>query len=77
MDENERYTEVCKPAFDRIEAHTSEILRVLKGQDGAPGLIDEVRDLKKFRNRIIGAFVFVFSAIFIQVGAWVRSRFGG
>lgn len=84
MEENERYDEVCKPAFERMEKAqqrgnegTEEILRILKGQNGNPGLLDEVRDLKRFRRGIVGAFCFVLTVLFVQGIAWIRGKFGG
>lgn len=63
MDESERYTEICKPAFDEIKEDTSKILRILEGANGAPGLCERVRANEKFRKYILG----VVSAVFLIV----------
>jgi|GEM_PF-5885445 hypothetical protein len=62
MTEDERFAEVCKPRMDRIEKETketmariekdskqtnTEILHILKGKNGDPGIVDDVRTIKE------------------------------
>jgi len=82
MNEQERYNEVCKPAIDRLEVAinqsndtSDEILRILKGRNGDPGLLDEMRDMKRFRNGILGTLGFILAAMFTQMVQWVRGLF--
>ena len=77
MNEQERYSEICKPAFDGLKADTQEILKILKGRNGDPGLLDEVRELKQLRKTILGGFLFLFTTLFVQAMIWLRSKFGG
>ena len=79
MEEQERYTEVCKPAFDRLETEiarsnktSDEILRILKGRNGDPGLLDEMRDMKRFRNGILGTLGFILATLFTQAVLWFK-----
>jgi hypothetical protein len=48
-----------------------------RGVNGAPGLIDEVRDLKRFRKVTIGVVVFVVTTVFVQIAIAIRAVFSG
>jgi hypothetical protein len=84
MEEDERYTEVCKPAFARMEQEmrdhrkdTRSILNLLQGENGNPGMVDDVRNLKLFRKGTIGTVAFLLTTVVVQFVAWVRSKLGG
>lgn len=53
MTEEERYEQICKPWMDRMEKETKEttheILSILKGKNGDPGLVDNVRSIMHAR----------------------------
>ena len=50
-EEDKMYNMVCKEKFDDLKIDTQKILKILTG-NGAPGLIDDVRDNTKFRKSI-------------------------
>jgi hypothetical protein len=62
MIEDERFQQVCRPWMDRLEKETKEkmakiekdsketngeILHILKGKNGDPGIVDDVRTIKE------------------------------
>jgi hypothetical protein len=64
MTEDERFEVVCKPWMERIEKEAkdkmakiekdaketnTQILHILKGKDGDPGLVDDVRTIMQAR----------------------------
>lgn len=61
MTEDERYEQICRPWLERMEkqaketereakAVTTEILHILKGQNGDPGVVDNVRTIMERRE---------------------------
>ena len=75
-DEREMYDLVCKEKFDHIIKKQDEVLDLLRGKNSTPGLVEEVRGLKKVHRVIIGAITFILSVIVIQLIIWIRERFG-
>jgi len=71
MDENERYTLVCKERFDRLEDKLDEVMGLLRGRNSKPGLLDDMRMVK----RISKAFCVGLAVIFAQMVAWVFRKF--
>jgi hypothetical protein len=58
-----------------MEGLQEETLQLLKGKDLDPGLVDEVRGLKKAYKRLVGGGIFIAAAITVQivrsVGEWI------
>lgn len=53
MNDNERYDQICQPAFERnkesderIEGKIDTILGTLKGHDGEPGICERLRNVE-------------------------------
>ncbi len=99
MTDNERFEEICKPAFaanekshERIEAGIQDILGILKGSNGDPGICERLRDVEKailpdlmprlekveqFQKGILGSIVVIGGAILTEIGAWIWGRISG
>ena len=75
MNEQERFNEICKPCFDELKQGNAEILRLLRGRNGDPGLLDDVRQLKSRWKTIFAAIGVLFSAIAVQFVHWVWGIF--
>ena len=84
MKEEERYEEICKPAFVRIDEHFKLVTKQFEGVDakldkiteglkgdGSPGICGRVRDLERVNKAIIGACVFILCAIAVEVISWL------
>ena len=65
--DDEMYGLVCEKRFDKMEALQEETLRILKGKNGDPGLVDEVRTLKNTNKIMWSGGVFVLCAVVIQI----------
>jgi hypothetical protein len=79
MQHDEMFERLCKPSFDNIKETQAEILHVLKGKDGDPGLCEQVRDqakrindLEQTRGTARKAVIFVVCAFVLQsiASAW-------
>jgi hypothetical protein len=88
MEDGERYEQICKPKFGEIHKDTQAILRILRGVNGAPGIVDDVRDLKRWRDEqrtsrkakyaLITTIVLVLlTQVFVVVRTWVTERDDG
>ena len=75
--EKNLYELVCKRRFDNVEGDTKEIIRLLRGRNGDPGLIDDVRDLKKARMAVAGVLMFVVTVLGVQGLNWLWERIFG
>jgi hypothetical protein len=65
----EMYGIICKDRFDKLEALHKETLDLLRGKDGDPGVLDDMRAMKR-GYRIVGSGVlFVIGAVVIQAVA--------
>ena len=64
----EMYKNFCKARFDTIEKtqqrNHEELMDILKGKNGDPGLIDNVRDNTKLRN-LVGKMTWLFLSAFV------------
>jgi len=73
--DDDMYGLVCKERFDKIEGMQEETLRILRGKNSDPGLVDDVRGLKKAYKKIVGGGIFIAAAVVIQilriVGEWI------
>ena len=75
MDEQERFNEICKPRFDEMISGQKEIINLLRGKNGDPGLLDDVRQLKSRWKSIFAAIGILFTAIIAQTIHWVWGLF--
>lgn len=66
-DNLERYREVCKPAFDRIEKQLSKINESLNG-NGKPGILTRLNTLEGFWGMVKPAIVAIITAGIIGGG---------
>jgi hypothetical protein len=66
-EEKQMFGLVCKDQFDRIDKKLEETLRLLRGKNSEPGLVDDVRDLKKAYKRILGGGLFILAAFVVQI----------
>ena len=71
-DEKDMYELICEKRFDELKAMCRETNELLRGHNGEPGMVDNVRSNTKAFKRLFAAFVFCGGAIFIQIirGAW-------
>ena len=65
------YELVCKERFDAIEQKQDAILAAFKGNDGTPGLCEQVRTIQKTYKAIVGVSVFIISIFSIQMIVWL------
>jgi len=75
MDEQERFSEICKPCFDELKRGNAEIIQLLKGKNGDPGLLDDVRQLKSRWKTIFAAIGVLFAAAVAQITHWIWGFF--
>ena len=73
-DGREMYELVCKEKFDFLIEKQDEVLGLLRGRNGTPGLVEEVRSIKKLHKLIIGVVGFVVSVIVVQLFVWLRQN---
>lgn len=73
------YPMICEPRFDKIDQKQEEIIGLLRGYNGNPGILEDVRILKKWHKAAIGFAIFLGSAFVLQVigtvWTWVRTAF--
>lgn len=74
--EGEMYSLICEKRFDSIERKQDEVLDLLRGKNRTPGLVEEVRGLKKIYKIIIGTVTFVVSVSIVQFIIWIREKVG-
>lgn len=74
MEEQERYDLICKKRFDDLADDTKDILKLLRGYDKAPGLVDDVRDLQKINKAVGAGLLFILTTLFLQALAWLRHK---
>lgn len=74
MNDQERWTEICKPKLDGIEEKLDAILNQLQG-NGSPGYGDRIRDLERSRASAGKLLWALLLAAIAQVAIWVRGLF--
>lgn len=72
-DDEGMYDRICRPNFDEIKLGQKEILGLLRGKNGDPGLLDDVRTLKARWKVIYGTAAIVAVAAVKAVIAWVST----
>ena len=68
------YEMICKDRFDKIDNHLESISALLRGKNGDPGVVDDVRGLKKFNKYVCGVFVFLACTGVVQLFRWVFTK---
>ena len=68
----EMYDEICESRFTSIDDKLDTIVSMLKGEGREPGLIDDVRELNKFKKTCIGVLSLFGITLFTQMAVWVR-----
>ena len=74
MTEDEKmYELICKDRFDKMEELQHETIGLLRGKNGDPGVLDDVRALKNAHRKIVATVIFVASAFLLQAihATWV------
>ena len=77
MEEEELFEKVCQPRLERIEKKLDSVCDLLRGKNSEPGIVDDVRLLKKVYKCTVGVIVFVVSVIVVQIVTWIRQKVGG
>jgi hypothetical protein len=72
--DDDMYELVCKEKFEHIIKQQEEVLGLLRGQNGTPGIVEEVRGLKRVYKAVVGAV----ASILILVGGiaanWIHHK---
>ena len=77
MPNNEEfYDRWIDPQFRQIHDKQDEILRLLRGDNGDPGLIDDVRDNTKFRYKFVSGIKWLTATVISAVITFVVWVFG-
>ena len=74
--EEEFYDRFCKNHFTKIEEKQDQVLELLQGDNKTPGLVEEVRGLKKVYRAVVGAIGAILVIIFAQAVDWIMHRLG-
>ena len=71
------YDTVCKDRFDKLDKHNEDMLSILKGKNGDPGVLDQIREVKKFHRSIAKFTIFIGAAVLMQLihgaSTWIQS----
>lgn len=65
------YELICSERFTKIDGKQDEIIDLLRGKNGFPGLIDDVRTLKARWKVIYATAGIVTIAVVKEVIAWI------
>ena len=76
-DYEEFYDRFVNPRLDKIDGKLDDLCGLLKGKNSSPGLIDDVRDNTRFRNRIFWAIGTLIAVTIGQAVVWVRTKITG
>jgi hypothetical protein len=78
-EEDKMYKLICSERFDKIDALQQATIDILRGSNGNPGLLDDVRAMKKAHKQVTAAVIFVVGAVSLQaihVGwVWIAGFF--
>jgi len=61
------YELICKGRFDKLETMHQETIDILRGKNGNPGLLDDVRKVTQSHKRVVGIIIFAGGAIALQL----------
>jgi len=70
--DDKMYHLICKERFDKIDSKQDEVLGLLRGKNGDPGLLDDVRTLKNRWKVIYGTAGAVALIVLRTVIVWVK-----
>ena len=70
-DSDKMYSLVCEKRFDSMEAKQDQVLDILRGKNSEPGLIEEVRTIKRRWKWIIGSGAVIVTALVTQLIQWL------
>jgi len=68
--EKDIYELVCRPQFEGLKSGQKEIISLLRGRNGDPGVVDDVRDLKRTNKAVVGAVIFLLCVLATQAITW-------
>lgn len=72
MEESDMYEKICKPHFEKMESELSKLNNLIRGENGTPGLLETVRNLKRVNMWVFG----IVSAIGIAaIGQFIHFLF--
>ena len=74
MAEEQMYELVCREKFEHILSKQDQTLKLLRGTNNEPGLMDRVRWLERIYKAVIGAIGFVLGVLTIQAILYVFSK---
>ena len=69
------YELVCKQRFNEASEQRSEILRLLRGSNGNPGLVQDVSYLKRVYKTVVKALIFILGVFTAQVVFWAFTKY--
>lgn len=73
--DGEMYELVCKDRFDKMETLQQEAISLLRGSNGDPGILDDLRAIKRAHRMIGGAVIFLSATIAVQfveaIWSWI------
>lgn len=70
------YNLVCEKQFKTLTQKQDEMLALMRGHNSNPGLLDEVRSIKKVHHAFYAGFILVLSTILVQVIVWLAKIIG-
>lgn len=73
MDDEGMYELICKDKFKELIDGQNDIINLLRGKNGNPGLLDDVRTLKRRWKVIYGTAGIVSVAAVKTVVAWIAT----
>ena len=73
----EFYDRICSKNFEVIHQKLDSICDLLKGKNGEPGIVDEVRNNARFRKRTIWVLATIIGTTITQIIIWIRQRVTG
>ena len=65
------YDRFCKERFDKIDIHQEKLMELLKGRNGNPGLIEDVRTIKRRWTLIAAAVGLLFLPVLNHLVDWL------
>ena len=71
---DEMYELICKEKFRELKEMQLETLRLLRGENSKPGLVDDVRELKKRWTIIFSGMLILFTAAVGQLIKWLMEN---
>ena len=72
--EEKMYSLVCKERFDNIDQKQEQMLNLLRGSNGTPGMIEEIRILKSRWKMISIGILLMLSAFVTQLARWIFTK---